>query len=485
LKLYDAGVPVNTLLNAFMTKPDTATHNLADLHLQSKHGAPDELPPAVAHNESFRNRFELRKKLGRGTAGEVHLAYDTYLQREVALKLTRSSYLDNPQESVRNRKMWLNETRLAGKLQHPFIVQIYEACSSDEFDYLVMEYVSGGTLKQHTTFGNLLPISRLIDILYKVCNALDYSYKMGILHRDIKPSNVLLGDHGMVKVSDFGAAFLFNSDTTQVDMVGTLPFMPPEQFKQGRPTMQSDVYAVGVMAYQLLTGHLPFTAQSYDEMIYQKLHEDALPLEKRRLDIPQALRFAVHRAMHRDREMRYSSWKAFCDDLAAALPGMETHDEQSFDSGHFDVLRNLAFFANFSDNEIWETVGISRWQESKAGDYIVREGEVGSSLYVMISGEAVVSKSEVELTRMHSGSCFGEIAYLDEARHVRLATVRAVTDMRMIMIEGESLQHASDGLQASFAKAFLNLMISRITDTDRRLMAVLLAQPSAGASRPV
>lgn len=428
-------------------------------------------------DDNFRHRFEMRKELGRGATSEVRLAYDTYMQREVALKLTRTGFLDDPQESIRNRKMWLNETRLAGKLQHPFIAQIYEACSTDEFDYLVMEYVPGGTLKQHTSFDNLLPLNRVIDILYKVCNALDYSHKMGILHRDIKPSNVLLGENNIVKVSDFGAAFLVNSDTTQVDMVGTLPFMPPEQFMQARPSMQSDVYAVGVMAYQLLTGMLPFTAKSYDEMIYQKLHEEALPLEKRRLDIPQALRFAVHRAMHRDKDMRYSSWKALCDDLAAALPGIEKHEEVRFDSARFDILRNLAFFANFTDNEIWETVGISQWHESKSGEYIVREGEIGSSLYVMINGEATVTKNEIELTRMHTGSCFGEIAYLDEARHVRLATVQAISDMSLIMIEGESLQHASEGLQASFAKAFLNLMISRIKDTDRRLLAVLLAQP--------
>lgn len=459
------------------------SHGLSALRKEFMRGTTVEVaPPRPAQNDNFRHRFEMRKELGRGAAGEVHLAFDTYLQREVALKLTRSSYLNNAQESVRNRKMWLNETRLAGKLQHPFIVQIFEACSTDEFDYLVMEYVPGGTLKQHAAFDNLLPLNRVIDILYKVCNALDYSHKMGILHRDIKPSNVLLGENNAVKVSDFGAAFLFNSDTTQVDMVGTLPFMPPEQFSQARPSMQSDVYAVGVMAYQLLTGMLPFTAKSYDEMIYQKLHEEALPLEKRRQDIPPALRFAVHRAMHRDKEMRYSSWKAFCDDLVAALPSVERPEEVRFDSAHFDVLRNLAFFANFTDNEIWETVGISQWQENTAGEYIVREGDVSSSLYVTISGEAVVTKNEVELARMHSGNCFGEIAYLDEARHVRLATVKAVTDLRLIMIEGESLQHASDGLQASFAKAFLNLMITRIKDTDRRLLAVLLASPTGSSA---
>lgn len=465
-----------------MSKSDDSAHKLSELRKQFIRGSIVDtlpLPRTNRLNDNFRHRFEMRKELGRGAAGEVHLAYDTYLQREVALKITRSGYLDNPQESIRNRKMWLNETRLAGKLQHPFIVQVYEACSTDDFDYLVMEYVPGGTLKQHTAFDKLLPIDRLIDILYKVCNALDYSHKMGILHRDIKPSNVLLGEDNAVKVSDFGAAFLLNSDTTQVDMVGTLPFMPPEQFAQARPSIQSDIYAVGVMAYQLLTGMLPFTAKSYDEMIYQKLHEEALPLETRRQDIPQALRFAVHRAMHRDKEMRYQNWKALCDDLVAALPSVARPQEIRFDSVHFDMLRNLSFFAGFSDNEVWETVGICQWQERKAGECIVREGDVSTSLFVMLSGEATVTKNEVELTRMHAGSCFGEIGYLDEERHVRLATVTAISDMRLIMIEGESLQHASDGLQASFAKAFLSLMISRIKDTDRRLLAVLLAQPAA------
>ncbi len=429
--------------------------------------------------DHFRHRFEMRKALGRGASSEVHLAFDTYLQREVALKLTRSGYLDNPQERVRNRKMWLNETRLAGKLKHPFIVEVYEACSTPDFDYLVMEYVPGETLKKHTSFDNLLPIPRLVDILYKVCNALDYSNTMGILHRDIKPSNVLFGTDNLIKVSDFGAAFLLNSDTTQVDMVGTLPFMPPEQFMQARPSIQSDMYAVGVMAYQLLTGALPFNAKTYDEMIYQKLHEDALPLEKRRLDIPQALRFAVHRAMHRDADMRYRSWKGLCDDLAAALPTLEKRPEISFDCSRFDVLRNLLFFSHFTDNEIWETVGISEWQNAASGQAIVEEGAVGSSFFILIDGEAKVLKNDIELTRMHGGSCFGEIAYLDETRHTRMATVQAITPLRLIMIEGTALQQASDGLQAAFAKGFLNLMISRIGETDRRLLSVLLSQPSA------
>ncbi|HQS58253.1 MAG: hypothetical protein B7Y56_04810 [Gallionellales bacterium 35-53-114] len=420
-------------------------------------------------NEAFRNRFAMKQELGRGATGEVHLAYDNYLQRDVALKLTRLTQFDHNDDGARNRRMWLNETRLAGKLKHPFIVQIIEAGTTEEFDYLVMEYVSGGTLKQHTTFDKLLSLDRVVDILFKVCNALDYAHKMGVLHRDIKPSNILLCADNSVKISDFGAAFLTNSDLTQVDTVGTLPFMAPEHFRQSRPTMQSDVYAVGVMAYQLLTGMLPFTAKSSEELVYQKLQGEALPLENRRQDIPQLLRFAVHRAMHADKEMRYNAWKDFCDDLATAFPQKARLDEVRFDSSRFKILRNLAFFSGFTDTEVWEVVGICRWHEKAKGEKIVKEGDPSSSLYFIVSGQALVSKQGAEVNRLGNGDCFGEIAYLDTARQVRLATVTTLTDLKLIEIDESALLQASNGFQACFAKAFLNLMVTRLGAAYQRM----------------
>jgi serine/threonine protein kinase len=420
--------------------------------------------------ENFRNRFQMKKELGKGATGTVYLAYDNFLQQEVALKLTQLNQFENDEDGVRNRRMWLNETRLAGKLTHPFVVQLIEYGNSDEFDYLVMEYVSGGTLKQYTTADKLLPLDRLIDILYKVCNALDYANKMGVLHRDIKPSNVLVGNDNSVKISDFGSAFLLNSDLTQVDTVGTLPFMAPEHFRQSRPTMQSDIYAVGVMAYQLLTGTLPFNATSKDALIYQKLHGEAVPLEKRRQDVPQSLRFAVHRAMHPDKDHRYTSWKDFCDDLTAAIPHVARPEETRFDSSLFSVIRNLSFFPHFSDVEVWETVGLSRWQQYSTGQVIVKEGDVSNSFYLIIHGSAIVTKNGVELSCLTSGDCFGEIAYLDEARHTRLATVTARTPLSVIEIHGDSLLQASDRLQACFAKAFLNIMVARTSAANQRLL---------------
>lgn len=426
-----------------------------------------------SNNDTFRHRFEMKQVLGRGSSGEVHLAFDTYAQRDVAIKINKFCMLEDTVAGNRNRRMWLNETRVAGKLQHPFIVQIFEAGSTDEFNYIVMEYMAGGSLKQFTSPDKLLPINRLIDILYKVCNALDFATKMGVLHRDVKPANVLLGADGDVKMSDFGAAFNIESELTQVDMVGTLPFVAPEQFRKAMPSQQNDIYAVGVMAYQLLTGRYPFTAKSAEDLIYQKLNAEAMSLEGFRDDIPQALRFAVHRAMHPDRDLRYTSWKAFFEDLAAALPRVAIPEDSRFDSTRFNFMRKFKFFAGFTDTEIWETLDISRLITMGTGKTIIEEGKVGNNLFIITSGEVVLSKNGKEINRLRVGDCFGEIGYLDEVRHLRSSSVTATTALELIEIEGKSLRHASDALQARFSKVLLMMMVAHMRNTDQLISSMM------------
>lgn len=424
-------------------------------------------------NDTFGHRFEMKQVLGRGGSGEVRLAFDTYAQRDVAIKMNRLNLFDDPVAGNRNRKMWLNETRLAGKLQHPFIVQIFEAGSTDEFNYIVMEYMAGGSLKQFTAPDKLLPVNRLIDILYKVCNALDFATKMGVLHRDIKPANVLLGAGGEVKISDFGAAFSIESDLTQVDMIGTLPFVAPEHFRKALPSQQNDIYAVGVMAYQLLTGRYPFTAKSPEDLIYQKLNHEVMSLDGLRNDIPQALRFAVHRAMHKDRELRYTSWQAFFEDLAAALPRIAIPEDSRFDSTRFNFMRKFKFFSDFSDAQVWETLDISRSLTMGTGKTIIEEGKVGNNLFIITSGEIVVSKNGKEINRMGVGNCFGEISYLDEVKHLRSSSVTATTALELIEIEGKSLRLASDGLQSRFSKALLTLMVAQMRNADQLIFSMM------------
>ena len=423
---------------------------------------------------AFRSRFEIRKELGKGGMGEVHLAYDAFHQREVAIKIAKLQLMEDPEVGARAKKMWLNETRLAGKLRHPYIVEIYEAGVAKDFGYIVMEYVAGDTLRPHTRAGKLLPVETVIEILYKVCNALDYAHRIGLLHRDIKPANIMLAADGTVKVMDFGTAYFTQADETQVFDVGTLPYMPPEHFKKRPPTVQSDIYAVGVMAYQLLSGTLPFNANSFQEMIHEKLHESFVPLETRRKDLPPEVRFAVHRAIHPEPEIRYTAWQAFCDDLALALPAQaERSREVDFETARFDTLRKLPFFANFADAQLWETIQISAWRDVPEATTIFEMGDPSGSIYVLAKGDVVVLRDGVTLNRLGPGECFGELAYLDEQKPVRSASVRSRTALVLVEIDTESLKQASEALQAAFTHAFMQVMVRRIRHADKRTLDVL------------
>jgi hypothetical protein len=227
------------------------------------------------------------------------------------------------------------------------------------------------------------------------------------------------------------------------------------------------------MAYQLLTGRYPFTAKSPADLIYQKLNEEVLSLESWRNDIPQALRFAVHRAMHQDRELRYTSWRDFSDDLAAALPQVAIPEDSRFDSTRFNFMRKFAFFADFSDAEIWETLDISRTLSMGTGKTIIEEGNVGNNLFIITSGQVVVTKNSKEINRMGSGSCFGEIGYLDEVKHLRSSSVTATTSLELIEIEGKSLRRASDGLQSRFSRALLTQMVAQMRNADQLIFSMM------------
>ena len=423
--------------------------------------------------DAFRSRFDIRKELGKGGMGEVYLAHDAFHQRDVAIKIAKLQLMEDPEIGARAKKMWLNETRLAGKLRHPYIVEIYEAGVAEDFGYIVMEYVAGDTLRQYTRAGKLLPVEAVIEIVYKVCNALDYANRIGLLHRDIKPANVMLTADSTVKVMDFGTAYFTQSDETQVFDVGTLPYMPPEHFKKRPPTVQSDIYAVGVMAYQMLTGALPFNANSFQEMIHEKLHESFVPIETRRKDLVAEVRFAVHRAIHSDPEIRYSSWQALCDDLALALPEANRSREVAFESARFDTLRKLPFFSGFADAQLWEAIHISEWRDVPESTVIFEQGAASGSIYVIARGDVVVMREGVTLNRLGPGECFGELAYLDEERPERSATVKSRSALVLVEIDTEALKQATEALQSAFTRAFMQVMVRRIKHADKRTLDVL------------
>jgi serine/threonine protein kinase len=393
------------------------------------------------------------------------------MQRDVAVKLTKLELFNDAEIGARAKKLWLNETRLAGRLHHPHIVETYEAGVSDEHAFLVMEYVDGDSLQPHASGGNLLPVETVTETVFKVGGALDYASTMGMLHRDIKPANVLRTASGTVKVMDFGACYFTNVEETQVYDVGTLPFMPPEHFENRPPSVQTDIYAVGVMAYQLLTGRLPFVGETFQALIHEKLHHDYVPLETRRKDLPGELRFVVHRAMHRDMEMRYASWREFCDELARALPEGERPREMVFESARFSALRGMPLFRDFSEAQLWEVVRMSRWVEKDEAETVFSAGEPGDRICVVVKGRIEIVRDALVLNTVGAGECFGEIAYLDEAEPRRTAGAVTSAPTVLIEVETEALRTASPALQAAFLKTFVRVMVERLKHADARFLS--------------
>src|SRR5260221_11339740 len=203
-------------------------------------------------------KYQIIKELGRGATRAVYLANDAFAGRQVAIKLVRADALGDKEQGRRFHKLFLAEAALAGKLSHPHLVAIFDAVSDEDGSYLVMEYVSGGTLEPYTLPAKLMTINSIVEIIFKCCKALDYAHRHGIIHRDIKPANILLTGETDIKISDFGAALSITAETTQVTGIGSPGYMSPEQLQERRLNHQTALFSRCVVMYQLRTGALPF-----------------------------------------------------------------------------------------------------------------------------------------------------------------------------------------------------------------------------------
>ncbi len=423
-------------------------------------------------------RFEFERRLGQGGMAEVFLARDRFRERQVALKIVRSTH-GAGEDRKQLEHLWLNEMRLAGRLRHPYILEIYEAGNEDGHSFLVMEYLAGGTLSSYTTAGTLLPPSRVADIVFKVCHALEYANTQGLLHRDVKPANVLLAADGTPKISDFGAAYLLGGEHTQVIGVGTLPYMPPEHFEGVEPGVQFDIYATGVMAYNLLTGAYPHRSETQAEVIHEKLQGKVVPLASRRKDLPEALVAAVERAIQRDRSQRFSTWHEFREALAKAFPELIAQSATVSESARFEALRRIPFFADFSETQVWEAVRIGTPRTLDKGTEVIAEGSDDTTLYVVESGDLEVVHKGVRLGRIATGEACGEIAFIEGADRPRSASVRTVTPTEVTTFSAESLKQASGKLQAAFGRAIVKLLVRRLIHSNDRYVVAIRAKGGA------
>src|SRR6266508_3840845 len=285
-------------------------------------------PARNVTGEVIADRYELEKLVGTGGMSNVYCARDRLLERKVALKVLHPHYTEDEEYVARFR----HEARAVAQLSHPHIVTVIDRGEEDGQQFIVFEYVDGENLKQLVERTGPLPARRAVELALEVADALAFAHEHGLVHRDVKPQNVLLTPDGAAKVTDFGIARSLDVEhgVTQTGTVlGTSNYIAPEQASGDRAGPQSDVYSLGVVLFQLLTGRVPFDGENFVTVAMKHINEPAPSVTARRRDVPPRLAAAVSRALAKDPRDRFDSMDAFAAELEACLEDVRSGDADS------------------------------------------------------------------------------------------------------------------------------------------------------------
>ena len=414
-------------------------------------------------------KFLLRRVLGKGASGTVYLALDTFSGDTVALKVLDPDVVKRSDFDQTNTVQFMNEASLAGKLKHPHIASILEASVSNDSGYIAIEYVPGGDLSQYTHPGRLLSPENAIQIAFKCCGALDYAFRQGIVHRDIKPANILVVSGTNIKVADFGAAYLCQAPETQIADIGSPMYMSPEQIRGEPLGYHSDMFALGVVLYQLFTGHRPFAATALAELLAKILEAPPIAPSAHRPELSKDIDRILLRMIAKTPAERYPSWADLALDIAK-IGRLSVYESAIPDSEKFVALKKVKMLAHLDDAEIWELVQKGRWSRVPTRTVIVREGETGRSLFFLGSGRVKVTKQGRLLNLLDAGECVGEMSYVKEGELARQATVESMDDVMMAEFEPEALEQVSLKCRYQFSQALLHSLVDRLALADARLI---------------
>ncbi len=413
-------------------------------------------------------KFQLRKVLGKGASGTVYLALDTFSGDDVALKVLDPHVVSSPDFGQTVTAQFLNEASLAGKLNHPHIAAILEAVIEGNTGYVAIEYVPGGDLSQFTLPGKLLSRDDAIQIAFKSCGALDYAFRQGIVHRDIKPANIMVVSGTNIKVGDFGAAYLKKAKETHVSDIGSPFYMSPEMINGEELNHHSDMFAMGVVMYELFTGKRPFVADTLPELFSKIMNEDPAPPSKLREEIGPDIDTILSRMMGKRTTDRYPTWADLALDIAK-IGRLSVYQKGISDSDKFTSMKKVVMLQKLSDAEIWELVHAGKWTRLPQQKTIVTEGEMGKSLFFLASGEVKVTKQGRLLNVLNSGECFGDMAYVKEGGAMRQATIESIADVTVAEFDPEALQKTSANCQLQLTKAILDSVVDRLALANQRM----------------
>ncbi|MBR0230139.1 MAG: serine/threonine protein kinase, partial [Erysipelotrichaceae bacterium] len=270
------------------------------------------------------NRYIVVKLIGEGGMADVYLAVDSILKREVAVKVLRGDLNEDPV----NLQRFQREASAITNLSHPNIVEVYDVGEDNHRSYFVMEYVPGKTLKQLTKQRGAVNPTEAVNIMKQLVSATAHAHHNGIIHRDIKSQNVLIKDDGTVKLSDFGIAATGDSQQlTQTDTVmGSVHYLAPELARGESATVQSDIYSLGIVFYEMLTGDVPFRGDTAVQIALKHMHDEIPSVRAFNPDLPQAVENIIIKATAKDKGLRYASADDMYDDLITCLDFSRSHE---------------------------------------------------------------------------------------------------------------------------------------------------------------
>lgn len=432
----------------------------------------------------YLGRYKILGELGRGAMGVVYKALDSTLVRVVAVKTIN---IQDPNIGLKGEEVietFLQEAKIAGALTHPNITAIYDIGLDQGVHFFVMEFVEGVTVEHAIEQGGGMPFIEKLKIIATTARTLHYAHKRNVIHRDIKPANVMILKTNEPKIMDFGVAKLKGGPLLNKSEVGkifgTPNYMSPEQIKGRDVDHQTDIFSLGVLAYEFLTHEKPFPAAGLKELFESIVGKAPAPLSSHDPSIPLHLEKIILKALSKEKTERYTYANQFADALELYIDQIESADSSSekgliTDEKQKVILalkKNYMFFSDFENSEIVDIFKLSSREVFEEGRLIFEERAAGNKMFIIIEGAVKIfhrneQGDEVEISVLKDGDCFGEMAIIDNSP--RSAAAVAIEQTVVVAINEIVLRITRPELCVKLYKNLASIISEKLRKSDQKL----------------
>lgn len=415
---------------------------------------------ATSNKPQRLGRYQIHSVAGTGTTAIVYTGYDEIAEREVAVKVYSPDPKNGPSPAVM-RKLFYNEAQTAKVLDHPHLLKVLDAGEEGETLYVVMEYVQGGqTLAKFCESSHLLPIATVAKLVRTCATALDHAHCQRIIHRDIKPSNIMLTPEGMLKLTDFGIAEGLCMESTQIlGLLGSPLYMSPEQIQDEPVSSQTDLYSLGVVMFQLLTGQPPFFASSLNDLFGQICSMPTPDVCAIRPEIPEALAEVVNKALAKRPADRFASGAAFASHLDEVIVALDSAPQGVTEAGNM-LWTETEFFTDFTTEERQELLSCGMVREYDMGARISLGERPESVFFLVLAGSVSLKRGADVAATLRPGDCFGEGGFF--MPKADSPTLEAASHVRIAAIDSATIESFSLSCQLKFYRSFLQTLVQRL-----------------------